>query len=353
MRKVIRRIINGDRAFKVLFPDLLRPLTPDERAGLKASIEEFGVRTPVVVDEDFGVIDGLNRLQIATELGLYVEAQVWQGLSPETKERLARELNHERRQFTAEEQHRYREERVARVAQARRQGKSLRTIAEEEGVSKTQVREDLKEASIVQGCPIEPEDGKVQRKGGGTYPASRAATDDVTVPPGTVEPDPENEPPTQAESEATEARWREAGVGAVARTEVLDAVGLPVPESLEPVFASGLFDEIAQLVRHAQRLTAQLAESPEGAALAGHLSHRKGQRDGEEAVVAYSSHLKNALSDLEAYRPHASVCPYCVIKGRQPDCPCRGRGWVSRDTWDRAPQDYRQGALIARRNGEA
>src|SRR5215469_3164905 len=97
-------IIVGQQTFTVLFPDLLRPLTDDEYGGLQADIELRGVVVPVIVDEDLGVIDGANRLAIVSKLGrTSVPIEIRTGLSHDEKKELARSLNDNRRQMTAED----------------------------------------------------------------------------------------------------------------------------------------------------------------------------------------------------------------------------------------------------------
>jgi hypothetical protein len=177
-------ITHRGRTFTVLFPDLLRPLHGEERERLRASIRTDGVQVGVIVDEHDGVIDGRNRLTEAALLNADVPIVVRAGLTEEQKLRLALDLNDARRHLTpgdrkqaqarAEE---LRKERVARVAEAKRQGKSTRTIAEEEGVSQTQVQADLK-AATEQGCSVESDSGKVQGKDGKERPASRKAEDE-------------------------------------------------------------------------------------------------------------------------------------------------------------------------------
>jgi hypothetical protein len=119
----------GGRTFHVLFPDLLRPLTAEERAGLREDISRRGVITPVVVDQDNGIIDGINRLTLAAELGLdagAIPVDVRRGLTPSQKRDLAVALNEHRWHLSVEDLQRLRQERLRRVAEKRREGKSTR-----------------------------------------------------------------------------------------------------------------------------------------------------------------------------------------------------------------------------------
>jgi hypothetical protein len=173
------------RTFTVLFPDLLRPLHGEERERLRASILADGVQVGVLVDEHDGIIEGRNRVTLAAELDVDLPVVVRAGLSDEQKLRLALDLNDARRQLTpadrkqaqarAEE---LRKERIARVAEASRQGKSTRTIAQEEGVSQKQVMRDLNEQVSPPDSPdtpVSPASAPATVKGadGKTYPASR------------------------------------------------------------------------------------------------------------------------------------------------------------------------------------
>ena len=45
----------------------LPPLTPDEEAGLRASIALHGVLVPILLTEDGRIIDGSNRRRIADD----------------------------------------------------------------------------------------------------------------------------------------------------------------------------------------------------------------------------------------------------------------------------------------------
>lgn len=161
----------GDLTFTVLFPDLFRPLTDSERTDLKASIEARGVVVPVVTDDDAGLIDGIHRLTIAAELEMEsVPVDVREGLTLAQKRELAETLNAHRRQMTVEEMSERRSARVERVVEARREGKSTRQIASDEGVSQPQVLRDLNVGTDT-GVSVEPKDGKVKSKDGKERPA--------------------------------------------------------------------------------------------------------------------------------------------------------------------------------------
>jgi hypothetical protein len=148
--KALPTVQIGKQTYTILFPDLLRPLTDVERQGLKNSIRADGVEVPIVVDEKDGIIDGGNRAQLAAEVGLpNVPTVVYKGLFLEDKRNLAIRLNVFRRHISASERNRLTKERKERVKQARRQGKSLRSIAEQEGVSKSQVANDLADSDEV------------------------------------------------------------------------------------------------------------------------------------------------------------------------------------------------------------
>lgn len=137
----------GKNTFRVLFQNLIRPLTPDERSRLKASIKANGMLDAVTVDDEFGVIDGANRLSIASELGLIdVPWSVSKAKSKDAKVKECKELNLTRRHMTAEELQEARGKRIERVVEAREEGKSTREIANEVGVTQAQVVRDLRES---------------------------------------------------------------------------------------------------------------------------------------------------------------------------------------------------------------
>jgi hypothetical protein len=136
----------GNRTCYIRFPGLLRPLSTAEQANLEASIQSHGVLHPIHTDDENGIIDGIHRARIAAKLGITPEFREHKGLTPEQKRQLALSLNLDRRHLTEEEQERARAQRLDRVATKRREGKSTRTIAKEEGISQSQVVKDLRSA---------------------------------------------------------------------------------------------------------------------------------------------------------------------------------------------------------------
>ena len=81
----------------------LPPLTPEEEAGLRASISRHGVLVAALMTEDGRVIDGNNRKRLAAELGVVCPEQVQVGLSEEDARALARSLNLARRQLNRQQ----------------------------------------------------------------------------------------------------------------------------------------------------------------------------------------------------------------------------------------------------------
>lgn len=135
-------IIFDDTTFTAQFADLLRPMTSEERAYLTESVREDGIKTPILIDETNGLIDGINRLSIAVELDLHpieVPFKVMAGLSPDEKRRIALSLNTARRHLTGEEIHQARTNAdkwtAVEAALEAHPEKSDTTIAKEVGVS--------------------------------------------------------------------------------------------------------------------------------------------------------------------------------------------------------------------------
>jgi ParB-like chromosome segregation protein Spo0J len=310
----------------LLYHDLLRPLTERERGRLRDAIRRDGVLYPLIVDESWGIIDGGHRYQIAEEEGiLALPVIVRRGLDPKAKQELARSLNLDRRHLTVDEQQAARQARVVRVAERRREGQSTRHIAEEEGVSRAQVRQDL-EAATGQGCPVQPESGKVTGRDGKARPASRKKA--ATAQGCAVEP--------------------EAGKNGAppAPDPVWDALGREVPARQRPAFeALEKFAEAESLVRRALRLVSDLAKDPGGE----ELRSRCQIRTAKAGQTFRLERLHHALYDLKHARPYSGACPHCHPRIPGPDCAaCKGRGWVTRTRWEAAGEDLRGAAELSR-----
>lgn len=154
----------GADTYRLPFVDLLPPLTADELAGLRANIEANGVLVPAAVydSDQHGancIIDGGHRATIAAELKIDLPTRRLKKLSDLQARTLAWGLNLHRRHLTPKQQQAIRADRVKRVAAKRADGMSFRTIAEEEGISEKQAREDFK-ASGAEGSAPETVTGK-------------------------------------------------------------------------------------------------------------------------------------------------------------------------------------------------
>jgi 16S rRNA G966 N2-methylase RsmD len=105
MNKIINnRITVGGVEYTLLFDGLVPPITDEEYQNLKRDINESGVMVPVITDENRGIIDGFNRLTVASELNLKtVPIQIHPSLSKQEKKELAIRLNAVRRQLSKED----------------------------------------------------------------------------------------------------------------------------------------------------------------------------------------------------------------------------------------------------------
>jgi ParB-like chromosome segregation protein Spo0J len=182
----------GGRHFTILFPDLTRDLSPQERQNLRDSLNEHGMLFPVLIDEEDNIIDGANRLRVASELGWSLDRIRCKVVGPddlsnlalendpplpsvsrlpltlEQKRRIAVDVNLARRHLKPDEQEALRQKRIHREVELRRQGIPLRAISAEVGVSEKQVRKDLETFADRSAMPE-----RVRTSDGRTYPAQR------------------------------------------------------------------------------------------------------------------------------------------------------------------------------------
>lgn len=302
------------------------PLMPDaELLRLAESIRANGQREPVTWHEGL-ILDGRNRWLACKLIDPTAEPEgvEYDGETDEDSLRaFVEDRNEHRRHLEHKWLARRREERVARVAEKRRAGKSLRSIAEEEGVSPEQVRQDVV-ASRVKGLTPEPESGKVVGRDGKEY----------------VAPEPKRQPqPVEDDAEGNAEKCEQAPV-------MRDGVGLPVPEKLAETFgALGAFRDLRVALTQAQQHAGRIAQLKGGEAYRRELGHKKSG----DKLTHYCEHVANAISRVKFYQPHAAACPYCHDKhpGKTAkDCKaCGGLGWVTKFFWDNAPQEYRDAVL--------
>lgn len=178
------------------------PLTPAERATLTRSIARRGVLDTVHTYDSPAhgpaILDGVNRAEVAAEVGKPVPVKHLGRMTDDEARELAEEKQLGRRNLAADAYAR-RVKRIERVVEKRTEGKSLRTIADEEGVSLGQVQRDL-EAGV---SPDTPEPETVSGRDGKTYPARQPANPDADDP-----PEDEPEPTPAPESERPDPRNR-------------------------------------------------------------------------------------------------------------------------------------------------
>lgn len=236
--------------------------------------------------------------------------------------------------------------RAVEMALACRPDASDRVIAEHCGVHHDLVGSVRRQLADSASCNAKPaartgKDGKTRSLPARPEPAAvRAEAADA--------PEPDDEPGGWPDDGGAESGT--AGGPAKLQASEADPAGLPVPPALREAFAvNGRFDELAGLVRRAQRLAHDLAELPGGELYRDNLGHRG--RQGSDEVRHYCEHLKNALTKIDHCRPFASACPYCDGAGGGDCRGCAGRHWVNRACWESAPADYRDAAAMARGAG--
>lgn len=167
----IEHLVIGHATFYLRYANLLPPLTAEEYAGLRASIEAHGIQQAIVVHRltrtHIDVVDGAHRLRIAHELGLDLAAIplnfLMAATSEEDQRALAWSLNADRRHLS-------KELRQQRAVELRQQGKSYRAIGEELGVDEKTARNDISAATAENSAVQFPE--RVLSKDGKERPAT-------------------------------------------------------------------------------------------------------------------------------------------------------------------------------------
>ena len=109
---------------------------------MRDSIRAHGVQIPIVLTDAGNVVDGHNRLAIATELGIHCPTRTLTAAESAHAEELAVELNRDRRHLTVKDQERL-------IGAMRSTGASQREIAEELGIG---------QRTVGRHVPTEPSD---------------------------------------------------------------------------------------------------------------------------------------------------------------------------------------------------
>lgn len=312
----VRVVMVGEHRFRLPFVDVI-PFDVDQDEELGASIKEAEeVQVDVVcwkekatTNEDT-VIDGAHRVIWAHKHGLKkVPIKRRSYASEQEAIDACMELNDKRRHSPDDDRKRRKAERVARVAERRAQGESLRAIAEAEGVSKAQVVSDL--ASGVQGgCTPESEPKD-------TTPAAEPAT--VTGRDGKHYPKaPKRKPKPQPKP-----------------TVEKDHFGNELPKSCKTAFLDPWIQETYDfLTTTSEKVRLQrIGDGMRKRAKHYPFFNTKDVTDGVAFIVQY---LDDLILHFKDNRP-AGVCPACSGQGCSKHC--RQSGLVPRNVYEQMKRD--------------
>lgn len=348
----MKTITVGKRTFTILFPDAFRALNAEEATDLKSSVKAHGVMSPVIADENDGLIDGIHRVTYAAELGLTkIPVTVLPGLDLAQKRAIADTLNRDRRHLTAEERRRV----VAEELKADPE-QSDRKIAEKVGVSGhtvAAVREEKESVGEI------PQVGKRQGRDEKSYPATKnpPAEEASGARSAHLKPDVSAEtsgsaPPKKGKSppilcdrcqrigtpvkdcqackiageEAKRVKGKAASNGQsheptpppepeTPPAPESDDLGIPIqPHAREAFEAREMFEELLSLLRKADRLYSQIAEHPGGAYLI-----RPGISVNARDRWKHAG-IQTAILNVMDCRPAITVCPRAYHLQAFPDC---------------------------------
>lgn len=261
------------------------------------------------------ILDGRNRFLAAGRAGV---PPVYHDLPDDTDpETVVGLCNDDRRHETPETVRARRQARVGRVAAKKRSGMSTRQIAEEEGVSQSQVVADLR-AATEQGCSVDPPDGKVTGADGKTRPARRPTEQGCSV------------------QDLSGSSEQGCSVEVAVEPPVLvDAWDIPVqPHAARAFAAVPKFKELMAAIREARRLFDEVASQDGGQFLtlpdvASYRRTGKGQ-EGEPVGRWVHPGLEQALSQVKNAVPAHTVCPWDHVEvGHPEDCrTCLNLRWT-------------------------
>lgn len=194
----------GNRTFRVLFPDLFRTLTADEYSALSDSIRIHGLQYKVVVDEEDGIVDGINRLTILSRIDdfppqiLNGMLDVVSGKTLDQKRELAFTLNDARRHMKPQERKAAAErmEKLKKQAvELRASGATLKAAAEKTGLSLKTVHRATADSTL-SGDKVDQPDKAVGQDGKSrptTYKPRKPKAEPATLSVKPAEPEDEDD----------------------------------------------------------------------------------------------------------------------------------------------------------------
>ncbi|MEN6386724.1 MAG: ParB N-terminal domain-containing protein [Phycisphaerales bacterium] len=166
-----------DLTLYILYSKIVPSLSESDFACLCQDIVEKGVLVPIIVDEHYVIIDGVHRAKGAQLAGLkQIPIQVRPGLTEQEKWKLSQDLNLHRRHLTpAQIQQILKENREIlpqKALKLRQEGKSLRQIGNDLGVSHQYVKDLIQKEATVSEITVELPD-VIMGKDGKKHPAKK------------------------------------------------------------------------------------------------------------------------------------------------------------------------------------
>lgn len=281
------------------------------------------------------VIDGWQLFRACLAANVVPEFRQLKLQDNMTAEEWVETVQDHRRHETQEKAMKRADDRRERVAKARAEGKSLRTIAEEEGVSQETVRNDLKTPGV---NPLTPDEKphEIQGADGKSYFLPETKPEPVlcdrckrdkrvgnVMVKGCKDCKELRKPAKKADAEIDEKPW-------------VDDVGIPITKDAAAAFKSqDKFDELLSVLRRAKSLYAELADEPGGKYLT-----RTGVSQNSRSGWRHNG-LETCILNVKDCRPSLTICPYQYTeKGEHgSDCVlCHGLGWTRPLGKDEAPQ---------------
>jgi hypothetical protein len=282
------------------YPEML----PAEYAAFLESVRKAGrIFNPVVlVDND--IVDGRHRQRVAQDLGIPLPIRDYDESIDGPLEQFVISQNDDRRHESQDMVANRRTERQLRIAEKKRKGKSVRTIAKEEGISKSQVQKDV-ESRLSTRWTTETEPEAVTGTDGKKYKQKTAAQKKAAKDGAAKK---RKLKIVRMEDDDTEGQEE-----AASDDSLHDTRGNPVPPQLHDAFhvarEMGKFAE--QFTGWRNKIRGWMKSCPSW------------EENGEDTLNIIDELAEHILDTTPAY-----VCQEC--KGESASCPeCGGRGWIT------------------------